>query len=144
MRRYLGSFSSALACAAGVFLSGCAMDVAGSAAALKPGAHFVGDPTCVQVGTELVCEGTVAGLGNDAAVVQLEVESVCINRGGNEPPGLASGETEPIDPDHGRIDFSVSADADCPSRRMTAAFTSPATVNIFQNDELVFTGDIHF
>ena len=144
MRKLIGSL--AVVCL-GASLLGCSMDVGEvgeTGLALKPGAHFVGDPDCVQLGTSLNCSGTVAGLGNQAAVVELEVERICINNGRQRPPGLVTGTTGPIEPERGRIDFDVTVSAGCPSHNMTLEYVSPATISIFQDGELVFVGDIDF
>ncbi len=110
----------------------------------KPGAHFVGDPTCVQTSpTSLTCSGSVAGLGNRAVRVSLDVTRVCVNRGDNEPPGQVSATSGPIQPENGRIDFSVTVDAACHDK-MTAIFQSPATITILQGNTEVFEGTISF
>ncbi|NUP09800.1 MAG: hypothetical protein HOW73_27455 [Polyangiaceae bacterium] len=114
-----------------------------AALAAKSGAHFVGDPTCVQSGDVLTCSGSVAGLGNQPVTVDLDVTRICRNRGGNDPPGQVSDSSGPYPPNNGRIDFTVSVDADCPGK-MTPIFTSPATITILQNGTEVFTGQIFF
>jgi hypothetical protein len=117
--------------------------VADETSELKAGAHFVGTPTCEQSGNALTCAGSIAGLGNRAVTVELLVQRVCTNRGGNNPPGLVKSFSEPITPENGRINFSVTAAAGCPDQ-MTATFLSPATINVFQGQTLVFTGQISF
>ncbi len=114
-----------------------------SSYAAKPGAHFVGDPSCDQSGDSLTCTGTVAGLGNRAVTVNVTVTHFCTNRGGNDPPGQVSGSSGPINPENGRIDFSVTVNGDCPDK-MTSTFVSPATISILQGGNEVFTGQISF
>ena len=114
-------------------------DVGSAVAAVKPGAHFVGTPECVQIGSTLECSGTIAGLGNRAATVFIDVTRVCVNNGGNRPPGQVRGTSGPIQPENGRIDFDVFVSAGCPGN-MTAEYQSPATVTVLQDGTLVSTG----
>ncbi len=111
--------------------------------AQKPGAHFVGEPDCDVVGGNLVCTGTVAGLGNQAVFVDVTATQVCTNRGGNEPPGQIRGTSEEIDPEQGRIDFTVSAQETCPGPQ-TASFgeTALITITTANTNEIVFEGEI--
>jgi hypothetical protein len=111
--------------------------------AAKAGAHFVGDPTCVESGDSLTCSGSVAGLGNRAVTVNVNVTRICTNRGGNDPPGQVSGSSGPVQPENGRIDFSVTVSDDCPDK-MASTFLSPATITIFQGNTEVFSGQISF
>jgi hypothetical protein len=144
MRKHILALSVLATSALGASLSGCTASVAGDVEDLKAGAHFVGDPSCTQTGTTLECEGTIAGLGNRAVTVQVDVTRECINRGQHSPPGLVTGESGPIAPENGRIDFDVSVDAGCPSHQMTAEFISPAEVSVYQGNNLVFFGTIEF
>lgn len=114
----------------------------------KPGAHFVGDPYCELGDESLTCVGTVAGLGNRAVTVNIDVETTCTNTGqgnGNhhQPGGLAHGSTGPIDPENGRIDFDVTVSSNCPDT-MTVGFESPAYLTILQGSQEVFTATIAF
>jgi hypothetical protein len=104
--------------------------------------HFVGSPTCVVNGNQLCCSGKVAGLGTAPTVVQVTAGFSCQNRGGNNPPGQASGQSAPIQPSGGQITFTnvCTSAAGCPDD-MTATF-GPATINIFQNGNLVFSATI--
>ena len=114
-----------------------------SSFAAKAGAHFVGDPSCVPSNGSLTCSGTVAGLGNRAVTVSVDVTRICTNRGGNDPPGQVTGTSGPVAPENGRIDFSVTVSAACHDR-MASTFVSPAIVSIFQGNNEVFTGQISF
>ena len=53
--------------------------------------HFVGRPTATTDADTVVVTGKVAGLGNEDITVTVEVDGevvvLCINPGGNEPPG---------------------------------------------------------
>jgi hypothetical protein len=114
---------------------------AGIADAARP--HFVGTPTCQVVGSQLCCSGKVAGLGPAPTVVQVSASFNCTNRGGNQPGGLASGQSAPIQPQGGQITFGnvCTAGAGCPDD-MTPSFGGSATINIFQNGNLVFSATI--
>jgi hypothetical protein len=110
------------------------------AVAARP--HFVGTPVCTQTDGELCCSGKVAGLGQAPTVVNVTAAFTCENRGGNQPPGLASGQSAPITPRGGQITFTdVCAVGSCPDQ-MTPSFGPNATINIFQNGNLVFSATI--
>jgi hypothetical protein len=115
--------------------------LAPSAIAANP--HFVGTPTCTVVGNQVSCSGKIAGIGTAPSVVQVVVPFSCTNRGGNQPPGQASGQTGPIQPRGGQITFSnvTTAPATCPDQ-MTPTFGPNATINVFQNGTLVFSGTV--
>jgi hypothetical protein len=130
-----------------LMIMGCTADVGEDIGTVeldqKAGAHFVGSPDCVQSGSTLECSGTIAGLGNRAVTVDVAVTRVCINNGGNSPPGQVRGTSGPIQPSNGRIDFDVFVSAGCPGN-MTAEFQSPAIVTVLQGGTVVFTGQISF
>ena len=142
MRRVLCALSS-LALA----LGSCAVEdnqFSEAASEAKAGAHFVGEPTCTPRGETLLCQGSVAGLGNQTVVAVVEVEQTCTNRGGNQPGGLVTGTSAPLTPENGRINFSVRVSGDCPGR-MTVGFRSPATVTLLNEAGAeVFSGTIAF
>src|SRR5689334_4762724 len=66
--------------------------------ALARNVHFVGTPTCTASGSQLCCSGKLAGLGTAPTSVQVLANFTCTNRGGNNPPGQASGQSAPIQP----------------------------------------------
>jgi hypothetical protein len=105
--------------------------------------HFVGTPTCSQVGDQLCCSGKVAGLGTAPTTVQVSATFSCINRGGHEPGGHVSGQSAPIQPRGGQITFTnvCTGTGDCPPP-MTPSFGGGATINILQNGNLVFSATI--
>ena len=109
------------------------------ASAARP--HFVGTPVCTTEDGELCCSGKVAGLGTAPTVVQILAQFECENQGGNNPPGQASGKSAPIPPSGGQITFGVCASGRCPDK-MTPTFGGLATINIFQNGNLVFSATI--
>ena len=117
--------------------------------------HFVGTPTCRDIGTQVQCSGKVAGLGG--TTFQLTVDAVgiaeveCTNPGGNVAPGqdttvTVSGETPPTPtPRNGQFRFSfTSADPEplpstptCPNNQWTpnivdVTFTN-ATVSLLED-----------
>jgi len=59
--------------------------------AMAANLHFVGRPTADMEGNTVVISGKVAGLGNENITVTIEIDGevvvLCINPGGNEPPG---------------------------------------------------------
>jgi hypothetical protein len=111
-------------------------------AAFARNIHFVGTPTCSVVGTQLCCSGKVAGLGTAPTTVQVVSSFECVNRGQHTPPGQASGSTGPIPPSGGQITFSVCASGSTCPDDMTPEFGATATLNIFQNGNLVFSATI--
>ena len=116
------------------------LTASGVAFAARP--HFVGTPSCTVSGDQLCCSGKVAGLGTAPTVVQVTAGFSCENRGGNNPPGQASGQSAPITPQGGQITFTnvCTSAANCPDQ-MAPTF-GPATINIFQNGNLVFSATI--
>jgi hypothetical protein len=119
----------------------CVFVVAAPALAANP--HFVGTPTCtVSGGTTVVCSGKIAGLGTAPTTVSVSVPADCQNRGGNLPPGQATGTSAPINPRGGQITYSVSTDpVRCPDD-MQPIFGSTATITVVQNGQVVFTGTV--
>jgi hypothetical protein len=64
----------------------------------------------------VTCSGSVAGLGNQAVTVTLEVDFACATRGNeNRPGGHLQEVSDPIQPRNGRINFSeTTGPAVCP------------------------------
>jgi hypothetical protein len=105
--------------------------------------HFVGTPVCTQVGTQVCCSGKLAGLGTAPTNVEVDAAFQCTNRGGNQPGGLASGESGPIPPSGGNITFTdvCTSAGRCPDQ-MTPTFGPTATINVFQNGNLIFSATV--
>jgi hypothetical protein len=99
--------------------------------------HFVGTPTCTQSGGTVTCTGSLAGLGSQTTIIQATSPFTCTNRGGNQPGGLASGQTGPITPQNGRVNFTVTLRGSCPDG-MRATFGA-VTITAVQGGQTVFT-----
>ncbi len=96
----------------------------GVSPALAASPHFIGEPTCsaktiVNNRATITCSGKAAGLGRAPARVflsadRVEVQYVCVNRGGNTAPGHpaffgpVTGATQNITPHAGQITFRVT------------------------------------
>jgi hypothetical protein len=118
-----------------------AMLVVMSQTASAGNVHFIGSPTCTAVGGQLCCSGKLAGLGRKPTNVEVDGQFNCTNRGGNQPGGLASGQSGPITPQNGQITFDVCTQGgNCPDG-MTPTFGT-ATINVFQNGNLVFSATV--
>jgi hypothetical protein len=65
--------------------------VTSSAVGASPHFKKGGTPTCSDTGTQLVCTGSLAGLGNETVFIDLSADAqgtfACVNPGGNESPG---------------------------------------------------------
>jgi hypothetical protein len=82
--------------------------------------HFVGTPTCTDIGTQVRCVGKVAGLGGTTFEITVEAEGLatveCTNPGGNVAPGqdteiTVAGTTEPQPtPRNGQFRFRLESD----------------------------------
>lgn len=112
-----------------------------SGAASASSVHFVGTPTCTVSGGTLTCSGSLAGLGSQTTNITISANFECTNRGGNQPPGQASGQSGPINPKNGRVNFTVSATGSCPPPQLPD-FGGSATITASQGGSVVFTGSI--
>jgi hypothetical protein len=98
--------------------------------------HFIGDASCTQVGTNLLCDFKVAGLGNiSTATVTVQAPFACTKTNGGdqfvEPGGLASATQEGVPVSNGQItvtDFQVTG-GPCPDH-FGADFGAVATLII--------------
>jgi hypothetical protein len=89
------------------------------------------------------CSGKLAGLGTAPTNVEIDAAFQCTNRGGNQPGGLASAESGPIQPRGGQITFAnvCTTEGSCPDL-MTPTFGPTVTINVFQNGNLVFSATV--
>lgn len=113
--------------------------------------HFVGEPTCRDVGTQVQCTGKVAGLGGTTFTITVEAEGIasvqCANPAGNVAPGQSfetdlTGSSGPLaTPRNGQFRFGIRSNAptapagSCPNPKWTATvtdveFTSDATITL--------------
>jgi hypothetical protein len=89
----------------------------------------------------VTCSGSVAGLGNQPVVAQVDVDFACATRGNaKQPGGHLQAKTGPITPRNGRITFSVTTGpADCPPG-LNPVVGDTATVKILSTgDRVLFT-----
>jgi hypothetical protein len=138
--------------------------VAGAVAASP---HFKkgGTPACRDTGTQLVCSGSLAGLGNEDVDIVLTADAQasfnCVNPGGNEAPGqnkvpftaTGSQHFDASEIKNGNLAFSVAApttpptatpqQAGCPngqwSTRLTQVDFANIRLTISQGGVLLFT-----
>jgi hypothetical protein len=125
---------------------GLLLSAPGAAVAANP--HEVpNDPiVCVENADLTVsCSGSVAGLGNQAVIVQVDVDFACATRGNaNQPGGHLQAQTGPIQPRNGRITFTgiTTGPADCPPG-LNPVVGDTATLSIFDlNDNLLFQATV--
>lgn len=122
--------------------------------ALAQSGHFVGTPTCTDIGTQVRCVGKVAGLGGTTFEITVEAEGLatveCTNPGGNVAPGqdtevTVAGTTEPQPtPRNGQFRFRIASDdpeplpstPTCPNNQWTANVVDvdfgDATITLFE------------
>jgi hypothetical protein len=125
-----------------------------ASAAMAQSGHFVGTPTCTDIGTQVRCTGKVAGLGGTTFTITVSAEGTasitCTNPAGNVAPGQSfdtdvTGTSGPFaTPRNGQAPFTVTSTAptapagSCPNPKWTATvtdveFTSDATVTLFED-----------
>lgn len=125
---------------------GAAFVVPSTALAVKPHEVPSNPIVCTVVetpaGPAVECAGAIAGLGTGAVIIQVDVALACETRSGaNQPGGHLQATTEPITPEHGRVDFDVTtAAAECPPG-LVPVVGEKATVSVFSaaTGELLFT-----
>jgi hypothetical protein len=118
--------------------------------------HFVGTPSCQDIGTQVQCKGKVAGLGGTTFEITVAAEGIasveCTNPAGNVAPGQSfttavTGESGPFPtPRNGQYRFTVMSDEpvppprSCPNPMWTAEvtdvqFTSDATITLKEDGQ---------
>jgi hypothetical protein len=123
------------------------------AASSAQSGHFVGTQTCTDIGTQVSCDGKVAGLGGTTFSLTVSAQGsgsvTCTNPGGNVAPGQSftttvSGSSGPVDtPRNGQFRFNdLTTNAptvpagSCPNRKWTPSvdvdFTT-ATITLREN-----------
>lgn len=118
-----------------------------AAPALAQSGHFVGTPTCTDIGTQLRCSGKVAGLGGTTFEIRVTADGVasveCANPAGNVAPGQsfsfdAEGSTgqQPTTRNgqfrftNLRTDAPTAPAGSCPNPKWTATVTDVSFSNI--------------
>jgi hypothetical protein len=122
-------------------------------AALAQAGHFVGTPTCTDIGTQVQCTGKVAGLGGTTFTINVSAPGTatveCTNPAGNVAPGqtfttTATGTTGPVPtPRNGQFRFDVTTTTptappgSCPNPMWTATVTdvtfTTATITLLED-----------
>jgi hypothetical protein len=122
-------------------------------AALAQSGHFVGTPTCTDIGTQVQCTGKVAGLGGTTFTITVSAPGTatvtCTNPAGNVAPGQSfsttvAGTSGPFPtPRNGQARFTVTSNTptappgSCPNPMWTATVTDvtfgPATVTLSED-----------
>jgi hypothetical protein len=118
--------------------------------------HFVGTPTCTDIGTQVQCSGKVAGLGGTTFTITVSAQGTasvtCTNPAGNVAPGQSftttvTGTSGPFaTPRNGQARFTVTSVAptapagSCPNPMWTATVTdvafTTATISLFEDSTL--------
>jgi hypothetical protein len=115
--------------------------------------HFVGTPTCTDIGTQVRCTGKVAGLGGTTFEIRVSAQGTasvtCTNPAGNVAPGQSftttstgSGGPQPT-PRNGQASFNVTTTTptapagSCPNPKWTATVTdvqfTTATITLLED-----------
>jgi hypothetical protein len=91
----------------------------GAGPAVAQSGHFVGTPTCTDIGTQVRCSGKVAGLGGTTFQIDVTAQGTasveCANPAGNVAPGqdfdfTAAGSSGPTPtPRNGQFRFTVTS-----------------------------------
>jgi hypothetical protein len=115
--------------------------------------HFVGTPTCTDIGTQVQCSGKVAGLGGTTFTIMVSAQGTasvtCTNPAGNVAPGQSftttvTGTSGPFStPRNGQAPFTVRSTAptapagSCPNPKWTATVTdvtfTTATITLLED-----------
>ena len=125
----------------------------GGGPAFAQSGHFVGTPTCRDIGTQVRCTGKVAGLGGTTFSITVTAPGTatveCTNPGGNVAPGqtfdtTVAGTTGPQPtPRNGQFRFTLTSAApsappgSCPNPMWTASVEDvefgDATITLREN-----------
>jgi hypothetical protein len=136
------SSSGNVAAASKLFVLTAILSALMATAALAQSGHFVGTPTCTDIGTQVRCTGKVAGLGGTTFTITVTAPGTatveCTNPAGNVAPGQSfsttvAGTTGPQPtPRNGSFRFRLTSDAptapagSCPNPMWTARVTDVA------------------
>jgi hypothetical protein len=97
-------------------------------------------------GTAVNCIGKLSGLGSSTTIIEVTAGFTCTNKAGNTVVGQSGGQSGPITPQNGQVTFNVTtgsvSDKCTRSDDHRASFGPTATINVYQNGQLVFTEQI--
>ena len=92
------------------------------------------------------CAGKLSGLGSTTTNIEVLAGFTCTNKAGNTVVGQSGGQSGPITPKNGQVTFDVTtgsvSDKCTHADGHTVAFGPTATINVFQNGQLVFTEQV--
>ena len=92
------------------------------------------------------CIGKLSGLGSTTTTIEVLAPFTCTNKAGNTVVGQSGGQSGPIQPQNGQVTFNVTtqsvADKCTHADGHTVSFSPTATINVYQNGQLVFTEQI--
>jgi hypothetical protein len=126
------------------------------AAVALPSAAYSLDPlkisdhgtTCTVTsdGNAVNCIGKLSGLGSTTTNIEVVAGFTCTNKAGNTVVGQSGGQSGPIQPQNGQVTFNVTtasvSDKCTHADGHTVSFGPTATINVFQNGQLVFTEQV--
>src|SRR5919201_5061701 len=102
--------------------------------------------TVTSDGNAVNCIGKLSGLGSTTTNIEVIAPFTCTNKAGNTVVGQSGGQSGPIQPQNGQVTFNVTtasvADKCTHADGHTVSFGPSATINVFQNGQLVFTEQI--
>src|ERR687887_215827 len=97
-------------------------------------------------GNSVNCIGKLSGLGSTTTTIEVIAPFTCTNKAGNTVVGQSGGQSGPIQPQNGQVTFNVTtasvADKCTHADGHMVSFGPSATINVFQNGQLVFTEQV--
>ena len=102
--------------------------------------------TVTSDGNSVNCIGKLSGLGSTTTTIEVIAPFTCTNKAGNTVVGQSGGQSGPIQPQNGQVTFNVTtasvADKCTHADGHMVSFGPSATINVFQNGQLVFTEQV--
>jgi hypothetical protein len=97
-------------------------------------------------GNAVECVGKLSGLGSTTTSIEVVTGFTCTNKAGNTVVGQSAGQSGAIQPQNGQVTFDVTtasvSDKCTHADGHTVTFGPSATINVFQNGQLVFTEQV--
>jgi hypothetical protein len=97
-------------------------------------------------GNAVNCIGKLSGLGSTTTTIEVLAGFTCTNKAGNTVVGQSGGQSGPIQPQNGQVTFNVTtgsvSDKCSHADGHTPSFGPTATINVYQNGQLVFTEQV--